>query len=157
MNEHDVAEAAFLEQLERKRTEMMKTVRSKHARASTRKSPPVRSLTQRHEHLEQPSIAQQSLVLFDEDERDREQQELEVQWARSSALKVLQGGPLASNSAVLPPRKVEEGFGRLSALPVSPDPMFVQVSSHRIRKGTGRRAGLVLSCDGWGMKSDSLL
>jgi hypothetical protein len=60
-------------------------------------------------------------------------------------------------SVVYPLRKVEDGFGRmLGAEGLDEWQQHKGQSAHRIRKGTGRRVGLVLSCDGWGATSDTL-
>jgi len=154
--ENQDAEKAFLEQLERKRTEMMSQVRSK-ARSPARKRPPVLALAQNSSMGDRSPSYAQPVPIVDKGEQD--QQELEMQWARSSALRVLQGGSSVENSSaissVLPLRKVEDGFGRIS-MPGGTDPSFQRVLNHRIRKGTGLRVGLVLSCDGWGTKSDTL-
>lgn len=88
---------------------------------------------------------------------------------------MLAGDPsgLSSQSSLFNLRRVDDGFGRLSpdrpsanaSLPttaqtevrLSPPVGAPQsIIQRRIRKGTGRRAGLVLSCDGWGLPSESL-
>lgn len=56
-------------------------------------------------------------------------------------------------------RRVEDGFGRLSHSGGTSGPdtrMHADPYAHRIRKGAGKRAGLALSCDGWGTQSSTL-
>ncbi|KAJ1636769.1 hypothetical protein T492DRAFT_861105, partial [Pavlovales sp. CCMP2436] len=94
--------------------------------------------------------------------RDPERQELEVQWAHSSALKVLQGGSSAGNTSISPLRKValpepDNVEYKPDNVEYQPDNVEYQLEqgAPRIRKGKGKRAGLVLSCNGWGTHSDT--
>jgi hypothetical protein len=84
MFDENAAEAAFLEQLDRKRTDMMREVHSaKRGHKPARKSPPVLALEMPAQVEQQPSLSDQSLI---ESQREHELEELEMQWARSRCI-----------------------------------------------------------------------
>ena len=144
-------EAAFLARLQRRRDEMTSLVRArKRAPTSVRIQP-------------DGDAARGTAVFpgssFPSNRSSNEQLQREVVAARNT--------PVAANMRAKPPefadifstaRTVEDGFGRLSnsdsgtgasgsGIRLRPDPY-----AHRIRT----RAGLALSCDGWGTQSTTL-
>mmetsp|Transcript_5112 Transcript_5112/g.12249 ORF Transcript_5112/g.12249 Transcript_5112/m.12249 type:complete len:154 (-) Transcript_5112:435-896(-) len=151
LSDEMAAEAAFLEQLERKRAEMASQLRTRRLQQKPSRRAPVQALMGREGFGEQFPV----LIASIEERRDQEMQEQEMQWARTSALGVLHGGSAVGNSSIYPLREVADGFGHMSQ-PEADTANFGQSPVRRIRKGHGKRTGLVLSCEGWGTHSDTL-
>jgi hypothetical protein len=156
-------ESAFLARLQRRRKEMASIMRgSKHAHMQP---PPVFELAKRG--LEELSVVPS--VLESQSQLDEQQQhKVAVAHRLTAAAKMRHGGqarlvavdPASFADIFNTARRLEDGFGRLSHCGIGSSGGDIRLHSdlygHRIRKGAGKRAGLALSCDGWGTPSSTL-
>lgn len=173
------AEAAYLARLQRRRDEMTSLVRGRKRAPMSAHIPPPPVLALPKRELEELSFAPsersrapagaQLFAAFESQSQLDEQLQREVVAARDTPLAAnLRHGGQRRSAPAEPPefadifntaRTVEDGFGRLSHSGVASGPgirLRPDPHAHRVRKGAGKRAGLALSCDGWGTPSRTL-